>query len=61
MAHMARCKEKDCFANSKGGCRCLSDNNFGGRHCPFRRTDITWEDQVYDCEEYAGKKKGGSK
>ncbi len=34
---LPRCpdKHKDCFAYCRGGCRCLSDTNFGDRACPF--------------------------
>lgn len=59
MALMAKCKDKTCFAYYKGNCRCLSNNNFHGKRCPFRRDDLTWEEQLFDCEEYG--KKGASK
>ena len=59
MACMAKCDQKECFAHHRGKCRCLANNNFGGRHCPFKRTDITWEEQERDCEVYADSRKGG--
>ena len=42
------CKE-ECFANYYGICRALVEPI---RNCPFRRTDITWEDQIRDAKEY---------
>lgn len=36
-ANYPPCDEVECQANREGRCSCLSDNDFGGRHCPFFR------------------------
>lgn len=43
-----RCKE-ECFANYGGLCRALVEPI--RKDCPFKRTDITWEDQVADVDK----------
>jgi len=35
---------RECFANHEGMCRALAETPIKGE-CPFRRTDITWEQQ----------------
>lgn len=52
---MPECKvHGDCFANRRGVCTCLKDNDFGGRDCPFYKTaDTARKDQH-------GKKDGGA-
>ena len=36
----AVCVYTACFANKHGKCRCLYNNDFGGRICPFfKKTD----------------------
>ena len=33
------CKHYKCFANRSGRCRALSDTDFGGKACPFYKTE----------------------
>lgn len=44
-----RCKE-ECFANYEGLCRALAEPI--RKNCPFKRTDITWEQQVADVAQH---------
>lgn len=56
MAKVAKCDmHTDCFANRDGRCACLKDNNFGGRDCPFYKSnEETSMDQINaDCAAYA--------
>ena len=34
-------KHTDCFANIKGHCACLRNNDFGERECPFYKNNMT--------------------
>ena len=44
---------KECFANIYGKCQALTEPYRG--ECPFRRTDITMEQQCKDMEGYYSK------
>lgn len=33
------CNRYDCFANRRGRCRALTDTAFGGKGCPFYKTE----------------------
>ena len=56
MAKMAVCKtHKDCFAYRDGNCVSLSDNDFGGRECPFFKSkkEVSWDEIQAACAAYA--------
>ena len=64
MAKVAKCsRHMDCFANKKGKCVCLKDNNFGDRDCPFYKsnTEISMEEIEAECDAYAAAHGGESK
>lgn len=46
---------EDCFANKKGQCVCLSENDFGERDCPFYkpRSEVDMKKVHEECKAYA--------
>ena len=50
--YISRC-DKECFANKDGECAALTEPIKG--ECPFRRTDITMEQQKADMAAYNSK------
>lgn len=42
MGYTAKCRERaectGCYASVHGGCDALTDNGFGRKRCPFRKT-----------------------
>jgi len=54
MAKVAKC-DRDCFANKEGRCVSLKDNDFGGRGCPFYKSnkEASMEQINAECEAYA--------
>ena len=45
----------DCFANKNGKCVSLTDNDFGGKSCPFFKSndEISLEQITAECKAYA--------
>ncbi len=54
-------KHSDCYANKKGSCVCLSDNDFGKRDCPFYKpnNEANLEQINAECKVYAQSHGGG--
>lgn len=56
MAHTVKCDvHADCFANKGGKCVSLKDNDFGGRGCPFYKSnkEANMDDIAAECKAYA--------
>ena len=62
MANMAKCNNKDCFAHWEGNCRCLSNNDFKGKPCPFfaDKREVSWEELDLQCRGYTASHGGKS-
>ncbi len=64
MASVAKCdKHMDCFANKDGRCVSLKDNNFGGRDCPFYKSnkEVSRDEIEASCRAYAESHGGENK
>jgi Fe-S-cluster containining protein len=53
----------DCFANKDGRCVSLKDNNFGGRDCPFYKSnkEVSRDEIEASCRAYAESHGGENK